>query len=48
MSKGQFSLCFMVKFEIDFRHIYATVLNKWLEVDDEVILEDSFDKLKFI
>lgn len=37
-----------LKFEIDFRHIYATVLNKWLEVDDEVILEDSFNKLKFI
>ena len=37
-----------LKFEIDFRHIYATVLNKWLEVDDEIILNDSFEKLKFI
>lgn len=37
-----------LKFEIDFRHIYATVLNKWLEVDDKIILNDSFDQLKFI
>lgn len=37
-----------LKFEIDFRTIYATVLNKWLEVDDKTILNKSFKQLKFI
>ncbi|MEN3323641.1 DUF1501 domain-containing protein [Mariniflexile soesokkakense] len=37
-----------LKFEIDFRTIYATVLNKWLEVDDNKILNRSFNKMDFI
>lgn len=37
-----------LKFEIDFRTIYATVLNKWLEVDDNKILNRSFDQMDFI
>ena len=37
-----------LKFEIDFRTIYATVLNKWLEVNDEKVLNKSFMKLDFI
>lgn len=38
-----------LKFEIDFRTIYATILDKWLEVDDVSILHDrSFSKLSFI
>ncbi|WP_132219064.1 DUF1501 domain-containing protein [Mariniflexile fucanivorans] len=37
-----------LKFEIDFRTIYATVLNKWLEVNDEKILNKSFKQLDFI
>ena len=37
-----------LKFEIDFRTIYATVLNKWLEVDDKKILNKSFKQLDFI
>ncbi len=37
-----------LKFEIDFRNIYATVLNKWLNVDDRIILKNSFDQLNFI
>ncbi|MFT5215825.1 MAG: hypothetical protein ACI83H_000942 [Glaciecola sp.] len=37
-----------LKFEIDFRTIYATILNKWLKVDDEKILNDSFNQLSFI
>jgi len=37
-----------LKFEIDFRTIYATVLNKWLEVNDQKILNKSFNQLKFI
>ena len=37
-----------LKFEIDFRTIYATILNKWLHVDDEKILNESFRQLSFI
>ena len=37
-----------LKFEIDFRAIYATVLNKWLEVDDKIILNRNFNQLNFI
>lgn len=37
-----------LKFEIDFRTIYATVLNKWLEVDDKKVLDHSFKQLNFI
>ncbi|WP_299550750.1 DUF1501 domain-containing protein [Seonamhaeicola sp.] len=37
-----------LKFEIDFRTIYATVLNKWLEVNDKKILNKSFKQLNFI
>ena len=35
-------------YEIDFRTIYATILNKWLQVDDSIILNRSFQKLNFI
>ncbi len=37
-----------LKFEIDFRTIYATVLDKWLEANDKKILDKSFKKLNFI
>lgn len=37
-----------LKFEIDFRTIYATVLNKWLEVNDSKILNKNFNQLDFI
>jgi len=37
-----------LKFEIDFRRIYATVLNKWLNVDDSQVLNKSFQPLDFI
>ncbi|MCK5788900.1 MAG: DUF1501 domain-containing protein [Chlamydiia bacterium] len=37
-----------LKFSVDFRTIYATILDKWLEVDDHEILDNSFGKLKFI
>ena len=36
-------------FEIDFRSIYATILDKWLQVNDTSILNNkSFSKLDFI
>ena len=37
-----------LKFEIDFRAIYATVLNKWLDADDGRILNGGFKPLNFI
>lgn len=37
-----------LKFELDFRTIYATVLNKWLEVNDKKVLNKSFFQLDFI
>ncbi|XCF06635.1 DUF1501 domain-containing protein [Tamlana crocina] len=37
-----------LKFEIDFRTIYATVLGKWLQVDDQKILNKSFSQLNFV
>ncbi len=37
-----------LKYEIDFRAIYATILKKWLDVDDKKILNTSFNYLDFI
>ena len=37
-----------LKFEIDFRTIYATVLNKWLDVNAFKVLNQSFNQLEFI
>ena len=37
-----------IKYKIDFRQVYATVLKKWLNVDDKAILNKSFDYLDFI
>ncbi|MCL7752360.1 DUF1501 domain-containing protein [Polaribacter sp. Z022] len=37
-----------LKYEIDFREIYATILDKWLQVNDSEILNKSFSKLGFI
>jgi uncharacterized protein (DUF1501 family) len=35
-------------YTIDFRSIYATILDKWLQVDDTAILNKSFSKLDLI
>lgn len=37
-----------LKHSLDFRSIYATILEKWLHADDRLILEKSFDRLNFI
>lgn len=37
-----------IKYSVDFREIYATILNKWLNVDDSKILNKNFSKLNFI
>lgn len=37
-----------LQYEIDFREVYATILDKWLQVDDAKILNKQFSKLRFI
>ncbi|RYZ00052.1 MAG: DUF1501 domain-containing protein [Chitinophagaceae bacterium] len=37
-----------VRFKVDFRQVYATLLNKWLGADDKAVLGESFAHLKFI
>ncbi len=37
-----------LKYKVDFKSVYATVLNKWLGSDDKIILGHSFDHLNFI
>ncbi|WP_342646232.1 DUF1501 domain-containing protein [Mucilaginibacter sp. CSA2-8R] len=37
-----------LKYQVDFREVYGTLLNKWLEVDNSAILNKSFSGLDFI
>jgi uncharacterized protein (DUF1501 family) len=37
-----------IKYQIDFREIYATILDKWLNVDDTAILNKNFSKLSLL
>ena len=36
------------KYSIDFRSVYATLLNNWLSADDRVILQNQFSYLDFV
>lgn len=37
-----------LKHQVDFKNVYATVLNKWLGADDNTILGKPYDYLKFL
>ncbi len=37
-----------LKYRVDFKNVYATVLNKWLKADDKAILGKKYDYLNFI
>jgi uncharacterized protein (DUF1501 family) len=37
-----------LKMQMDFRNVYATVLNKWLGANDEIILGKKFEQLSFV
>jgi uncharacterized protein (DUF1501 family) len=37
-----------LKYSIDFKEVYATVLNKWLKADDKDILNGEYKQLAFI
>ncbi len=37
-----------LKYQVDFKNVYATILNKWLKADDQAILSRKYDYLNFI
>lgn len=37
-----------LEMQLDFKRVYATVLNKWLQADDHLILGKQYDYLNFI
>lgn len=37
-----------IKYKVDFKSVYATILNKWLGADDKLILGKKYDLLNFI
>lgn len=37
-----------LKYKVDFKNVYATVLNKWLKADDKTILAKQYEYLNFI
>jgi uncharacterized protein (DUF1501 family) len=37
-----------LKYKIDFKNVYATVLNKWLNADDKLIMGGNYKPLQFI
>ena len=37
-----------LKYQVDFKQVYATVLNRWLGADDRKILDARFDYLGFV
>ena len=39
---------FDLKYQVDFRNIYATMLEKWMDVDSSKILGKEFKPLQFV
>ena len=37
-----------LNYQVDFKQVYATLLKKWLETDDQKILHNSYEYLNFI
>jgi uncharacterized protein (DUF1501 family) len=37
-----------LKYKVDFKNVYATILNKWLGANDKAVLGKQYDYLKFI
>jgi uncharacterized protein (DUF1501 family) len=37
-----------LQYNLDFKNVYATVLNKWLEADDSKILGGKYEYLDFV
>lgn len=37
-----------LKYQVDFKNVYATILKKWLGTDDQAILKNQYEYLNFI
>jgi hypothetical protein len=37
-----------LKYKVDFKNVYATILNKWLKADDAGILGKKYEYLGFV
>ena len=37
-----------LKHSVDFKNVYATILNKWLNADDKKILNNQYNYLSFV
>jgi uncharacterized protein (DUF1501 family) len=37
-----------LKYKVDFKNVYATILNKWLGADDKAVLGKKYEYLKFV
>ncbi len=37
-----------LKYKVDFKNVYATILNKWLGADDKAVLGKKYEYMKFI
>ena len=37
-----------LQYKVDFKSVYATLLNKWLGADDQMILKKKYEHLSFI
>ena len=37
-----------LKHKVDFKNVYATVLNKWLGADDKIILGKNYEYMNFV
>jgi uncharacterized protein (DUF1501 family) len=37
-----------LKFTVDFRNVYSTVLDRWLSADSQQVLGAKYDHLKFV
>jgi uncharacterized protein (DUF1501 family) len=37
-----------LKYKVDFKNVYATILKNWLATDDMAILKKKFDYMSFV
>jgi uncharacterized protein (DUF1501 family) len=37
-----------LKYKVDFKNVYATILNKWLGADDKAVLGKKYEYMKFV
>jgi uncharacterized protein (DUF1501 family) len=37
-----------LKYKVDFKNVYATMLKNWLGADDKIVLKNNFDYMNFV